>query len=258
MPDIVVDSTASMQQLATASNYKFSAVGLDQLAGASEYTLATVVVDVSGSVSGWRKQLEDCLKTILKSCQSSPRKHNLLFRLVMFSDGVQEIHGFRLLNDIKEAEYTGAVKIGGCTALFDAVQSCVEATADYGKLLVDQNYSANGVVYVLTDGGNNQGKATAKSCKKAIDKAKQEEKLESLAVILVGAGYSDKSTTAYLDAFRKDADITQFVDLTELFQKTNPEKALAKLAGYISKSISSTSQALASGTSTVASSKLTF
>jgi len=258
MPDIVVDENVSMQQLSTASNYRFSAVGLDSLSGASEYTLATVVVDVSGSVSSYRKQLEDCLKTILKSCQSSPRKHNLLFRLVMFSDTVVEVHGFRLLTDIKEKEYTDAVQIGGCTSLFDAVQSCVEATADYGKLLVDQDYSANGVIYVLTDGANNMGKATAKTCKKAIDKAKKEEKLESIAVILVGVGYSDNSTVVYLDDFRKDADITQFVDLTDLFQKTSPEKTLAKLAGYISRSISSTSQALASGTSTVASSKLTF
>ena len=61
-----------------------------------------------------------------------------------------------------------------------------------------------------------------------------------------------------LEAFKDGAELTQFVDLTDLFNKQSPAKALAKLAGYVSKSISTTSQALASGTSTAVSSQLTF
>jgi uncharacterized protein YegL len=249
---------SEMTSLQTGSHYGFSAVGLDAL-GATEYTLATVVCDISGSVSSWVKDLEECLKTILKSCQSSPRSENLLLRLVAFSDDVEEIHGFRLLGDIDPKEYDGCLNIRGCTALFDAAHTSIEATADYGKLLVDQGeMSANAVIYILTDGGDNASKNTATTIKKLIQKVRMDEKLESIAVILVGVGYDSQNLADYLDKFKKNAEIDQFVNMTELFNNSSPDKALAKLAGFVSKSISSTSQALASGSTTPSSSLLTF
>ena len=257
MPDIM-DEVSEMSSLMTASRYGFSAVGFDSL-GASEYTLATIVVDISGSVDGWEDKLEDCLKAILKSCQSSPRSDNLLLRLVRFNSSVTEIHGFRLLNDIDESEYEGSLRPGGCTALFDASHTSIEATGDYGKLLVDQeDMSANGVVYIITDGQDNASKNTPKMVGKAIIAIIHEEKLDSFAAILIGVGYSDTITATYLDNFKDEADINQFVDLSELFASGSPEKALAKLAGYVSKSISSTSLALASGSTSASSSLLTF
>jgi len=53
-----------MEELRTASNYRFSAVKVDEL-GATKYTLATIVVDVSGSVAAFKNELENSLKTIL-------------------------------------------------------------------------------------------------------------------------------------------------------------------------------------------------
>lgn len=255
MPDII---DTEMTNLQTASRYGFSAVGLDSL-GATEYTLATVVCDISGSVTSWVKELESCLKAIVKSCKSSPRSENLLLRLVAFSDNVEEVHGFRLLGDINPAEYDNCLNVKGCTALFDAVHTSIEATADYGKLLVDQgDMSANAVIYVLTDGGDNASKHTVNTVKKLIESVRMQEKLEAISVILIGVGYGDAQLQTYLDQFKNDAKIDQFVDLTDLFNNGSPDKALAKLAGYVSKSISSTSQALASGSTTASSSILTF
>jgi len=258
MPSTSTTVDTSMQQLQTANNFKFSAVPLDQL-GATEYTLATVVIDISGSVSSYKKQLEQCLKTVAASCQKSPRKANLMLRVVAFNEQLHEIHGFKPLLDVKtDKDYTNVLNPSGSTALFDATQSAVEASGDYGKLLADQDFYANAVIYVITDGADNASHFTPNTIKKAIEKIAKDEKLASIAVVLVGVGYSDAGTSAYLDTFKNDAGIAQFVDLTELFQKTSPEATLAKLAGYISKSISSTSTALANGTSSAASSKLTL
>lgn len=253
----ISDADASMEQLKTPSKYGFSAVGLDSL-GATEYTLATMVVDQSGSVGGFDKELVKSLKTILGSCKSSPRSDNLLLRLVAFNDNVTEAHGFRLLADIKPDEYDGAVNPAGSTALFDAVASAVEATGTMGEKLVNQDFAANGVIYVITDGCDNASKATPTSIRKALDKIAKDEKLQSIAVILIMVGAADPFAKQELDAFVKDAKITQFVDMTDLFAKASPEKALAKLAGYISRSVSSTSTALASGSSSAVSSKLTI
>ena len=62
---ILMDDT--MEELNTASNYKFSAVKIDEL-GAAKYTLVTVAQDVSGSVYNYATEMESCLKTILESC----------------------------------------------------------------------------------------------------------------------------------------------------------------------------------------------
>jgi uncharacterized protein YegL len=117
---------------------------------------------------------------------------------------------------------------------------------------------ANGVVYVVTDGMDNASGATPTAIKKAVERIRKEENLESLAVILIMVGAADPMAAADLDKFKKQAEITQFVDMTDLFTKTSPEAALAKLAGYISKSVSSTSQSLGSGTATPTSSLLTI
>ena len=246
-----------MQQLTTPSNFKFSGTTIDQL-GASEYTIATIVLDASGSVGSFKPELEKCLKTILKSCKKSPRAENLMLRLVEFNDSVREKHGFRQLDTIDEKEYDNCVNPYGGTALYDAVLSSIEAVGVYGQQLKDQEFISNAVVYVLTDGMNNSGSATAKAIKKAIDKVRKDECLESIAVILLKVGAGDPEAAIALDAFAKDAEITQFEDLTTLFQKLSPEGALAKIAGFVSRSISSTSQSLANGSASPTSSKLTI
>jgi uncharacterized protein YegL len=242
-----------MHELTTASNYSFSAVGLDSL-GASEYTLATVVVDVSVSVSNWRSELVKCIETIKESCEHSPRSENLLLRVVKFDDNVDEVHGFKILDTIDSKDYDKEITIGGCTALYDALHSSIESTSDYSKVLVNNgDMSANAVVYVITDGVDNASVGNPKKIKKLMDTIMQDEVLESCAVILIGIGQAD-----YFTKLTKEANITQFIDIGDLFAKTSPAAAMAKLAGYISKSIVSTSQSLSNGTSNSASSLLTF
>ena len=234
---ILKDDT--MEDLKTASNYKFSAVKIDEL-GAPEYTLVTVAQDVSGSVFDYAREMESCLQTILESCQKSPRAENLMLRLVGFNQVLNELHGFRLLNSVNAQDYQNILEPDGGTALFDAVQSAVEATTDYGEILHDQDFGVNAIVFVITDGDDNSSRATANSVKRAISASMKSEKLESITVVLVGVG--GPTVMSYLDRFKQEADITQFIDIGD----ATPNK-LAKLANFISRSISSTSQSLADG-----------
>ena len=244
---LLMDDT--MDELKTASNYKFSAAKIDSL-GATEYTLATVVLDISGSVFSYKDALEQCIKTIYQSCKKSQRAENLMFRLVVFNDFVKEVHGFKLLNTLSENDYSSILSPGGSTALFDAAKSAIEATNDYASILYDQDFTSNAIIFVVTDGMDNASTETANSVKKVVKKSVNDEKLESLTVVLVGVNDGDASVAGYLDSVKNDTEITQFVDIGE----ATPNK-LAKLANFISRSISSTSQALGSGS---ASQLLTF
>lgn len=228
----------------TLHGFNFSAVTIDRL-GASDYTLVTIVQDISGSVQGFAKNMEETLQKILEACRKSPRSENLLIRLVTFNDHVVEIHGFRELKTIDKAEYDSILKCYGSTALHDASLNSAEATEAYGKQLDDiSEIRSNGVMFVITDGRDNVS-VVAKNpevLKKAFHKIKTGEiALESFLSVLIGVG-TDKTEIDFLKDLKDLAGFDQFVELGD----ATPSR-LAKLADFISRSISSASQSLASG-----------
>lgn len=250
-------NTPDMQSLQTASHFQFSTVGLDNLTEL-QYTLATLVCDLSGSVTPFKTEIERCASTIVESLAKSPRVENLLFRVVGFNAQISEVHGFRLLREINPNEYNNTLNPSGNTALYDAILSSIEATNRLARMLVDQESEVNAVIYVLTDGMDNASSGTTLAIKNAINSAMKDECLQSIAVILIGIGYQDANVKTYLDRVNSEANLSQFVDLTELFTKASPATALAKIAGFVSKSFSTTSQVLQSGNSNASSSLLTI
>lgn len=235
-----------LESLNAGSGYQFSATKIKNL-GASEYTLATIVEDASSSVQGFAAQLEQTIKTVFKACDKSPRKDNLMLRLTQFSTVLTELHGFKLLNTIVEKDYDNILNIGGCTACFDAVDEALQATGTYGKQLTSQEFLVNAIVVVVTDGENNSGNILdAAQIKKSLQAVRRSENLESILLILVGVTNDDVNLNTYLQTVKDDGGFDQYVSIGV----ATPGK-LAKLAAFISNSISSTSSALGSGKASV-------
>ena len=231
-----------LETLQAGSNYKFSATKIGSL-GAEKYTLATIVEDASGSVAAFATLLEQAIKSVYKAMLKSPQKENLMLRLTQFSDDLKELHGFKLLDTIKESDYDNILQIGGNTALFDAVDEAIQVTSTYGKQLISQNFYCNGIIVVITDGQNNQGALRDPAqIKRSLLEAQKAENLESLMLILVGVTNGNISLDAYLMDFVNGAGITQYVSISE----ATPGK-LAKFAAFVSQSVSSTSTALGTG-----------
>lgn len=227
----------------TLHGFNFSAVKIDDL-GASEYTIVTVVQDISGSVQSFSKEMEATLKKILEACQKSPRSENLLIRLVAFNSKVQEIHGFRELKTINPDEYSDILQCYGMTALLDATLNSAEATEAYGAQLDSMDYRSNGIMFVISDGQDNDSVVARNpdDLKKCFKKIRTGEvALESFNAILIGVG-DDPTEIDYLRNLSTEAGFDQFVEMGS----ATPAK-LAKLAEFISNSISSTSQALGTG-----------
>ena len=223
--------------------YGFSAADLGDL-GATEYTLVTVVVDESGSTAGFKNEMEACIQEVIKSCKFSPRSDYLMVRLVAFREDMREIHGFKQLIDCDTADYDSCLSPGGSTLLFESAQNAILATAAYGKQLNDADYDVNAIVFIITDGMDNEsGSITTVSVGDALKKAMMDEDLESIMSILIGVGVgSYNGVSQYLDDFRKDAGLSQYIEMKDANDKT-----LAKLAAFISKSVSSQSSSLGSG-----------
>jgi len=223
------------------SNYGFSAKRIGDL-GASEYTLVGITADVSGSVSPFRDEIEMCIKEIVSSCKHSPRADNLMLRLSIFDNDVTEVHGFRPLSECDVDKYTGAIQIGGITALYDAATNLIDSVARYGKDLTDNDFDCNGIVFVVTDGRDNASTFTPNKVKEALGEVITGEALESMVSVLIGVNIQDAVVSQYLQDFHQDAGFTQYVELGNADEKT-----LAKLADFVSQSISAQSQSLGTG-----------
>lgn len=235
----------AMENHKLSNNYGFSAVPTDNL-GASEYTLALVVADVSSSVLDFRSEIEACVKRIVGACRDAPRADNLMLRMVMFNTKVTEYHGFKPLMDCAPDDYNGSIQPGGMTALYDATHNGVESVLSYGKTLVDNDYDCNAIVVVVTDGCDNSSTYGPNQVKKLLSKAMKDENLESLVTILVGVNVTDPTVSQYLKDFNDQAGFTQYVEVGDASEKT-----LARLANFVSKSISNQSQALGTGGASV-------
>jgi hypothetical protein len=163
-------------------------------------------------------------------------------RVVGFNSDVTEIHGYKELRNISDADYKGAIKPAGLTALYEATQEALEATQSYGEQLIGLDYTCNAVLFIITDGANNIHKvASPAMIKSTLAKIKKDEKLDSVNVILVAAS-DDPDVVKNCEDLVKEAGLNQFVEMGKA-TKDN----LAKFAQFASASVSSTSQALGTG-----------
>lgn len=230
-----------LEQFTTASAYVFSAQPMDQL-GAVEYTLIALVVDASGSVSNYAAQLEEAIGVVAEACQLSPRANNLMLRVTKFNQSLTEVHGFKLLGSVNKDDYKGVISPSGSTALIDSAYEGLEALGAYGKELAKNDYIANAILFIITDGEDNVSTLKAEDIKKLIESFRKTETLESVNTVLLGVTGGTKGLNQYLQDLSTKSGITQYEDIGSI-----TPKSVAKLAAFISHSISSTSQALGSG-----------
>lgn len=237
----IINDTQLDQVVLPNSHYGYSATRLDDL-GATEYTIATIVADISGSTAAFIFDMEAAIAKIVQACKFSPRADNLLLRLVAFDDSLNELHGFKLLENCHLSDYGGVLRPGGSTALYDATENAVASTTNYAQKLAAGDFSANAIVFVITDGMDNVSKTSTRQVKAAFADAIRSEALESIVSVLIGVNVSDVQVSQYLKKFQVEAGFTQYVELESADAKT-----LARLAEFVSQSISAQSQALGTG-----------
>jgi len=225
------------------SGFSFSATRVGDL-GATEYTLVGIAADSSASVTAFAREIESCIKEVVRACRRSPRADHLMLRLVTFDSTLEEVHGFRPLTECPEAAYDGAIRCKGMTALYDAATTLVESVAAYGKTLSDAAFDVNAIVFVITDGGDNQSKLDAAALAKALADVRKAEHVESLVSVLVGVNVGDAQLDDHLRALARDAGFTQYLPIADA-----NAGSLARLARFVAQSIAVQSLALGSGQS---------
>jgi uncharacterized protein YegL len=235
------DSDQLTSRLLHGSHYGYSGTRIDRL-GASEYTLVAIAADSSGSVHGFKPEIEACIQETVRACRHAPRADNLMLRLLQFDTTLNEIHGFKPLIECTPSDYAGALTLGGCTSLYDAAQNAVESVRDYGQDLIANGLSANGIVFVITDGDDNNSTLTPGAVRDAVRRAVSDETVESLVTVLVGVNVGDAGLAKTLMDFSVAAGFDHYLELEKADATT-----LARLASFLSRSISAQSSVLGTG-----------
>jgi len=223
--------------------YGYTGANIDNLTS-FENTIATGLLDESGSTRSFARQMELCVKEIIKSLRHCPVADKLIYRHCHFDDKFREVHGFKPLADCHEDDYDGCWAGGGSTALYNSSEHVLLATLDYAQQQAAKRYLVNGILYLMTDGANylpGQPSKTQDDVKAALARVIASEALESMMTILIGVN-PDLSVRRDLEAFAQHVGFTQFIPIEEA-----NEKSLAKIANFISQSVQSQSQALGSG-----------
>jgi uncharacterized protein YegL len=181
--------------------------------------------------------MEKLLTKIVRACSLDPRADNLMIRIVTFDSQVSELHGFKLLSSINQDDYQGSLRSGGMTALNDASVNSIEAINKYGRDLLEKEFGVNGLFICITDGQDNQSVLPTSRVASSLKESVNGENLESMLSILIELG-----DLTELDRFYNEVGFDQHVKIEDV-----TESSFAKLAGFISKSISSQSQHLGTG-----------
>lgn len=235
----------------TLSGFQYSNIKLDALS-ASEYTIAMVVTDLTGSVSPFHKELIEVSKTVLGACMKHPKSENLLLRSTVFNSdiNVREIHGFLPVSTIDPATYDSFPSPDGCTPLMDAHLEACEALLQFANELAANQFTANAVLFIITDGGENASRnRDMQKIKNAMAKLRNGDPLESFTAILIGV--DDSNTKLILKQYQVDSTIDEYKSIGD----ATPGN-LAKVAQFISKSISTASVACGTGSSNALSSSI--
>ncbi|MCX6755033.1 MAG: hypothetical protein NT068_00630 [Candidatus Nomurabacteria bacterium] len=153
--------------------------------------------------------------------------------------GIKELHGFMPLADIDTNAYE-QFSPGGYTNLLDAMYSAIGSTNTYAKQLADNDFMSNGINVIITDGDDNDSKLTAGQVKKEIERGIKGEFIESDIVLLVGINAAQYKNQ--LESLQTSVGINKYIDAGDV----TPGR-LAKLADFVSQSVSSQSHALGTG-----------
>ena len=238
----LLNNEEQMQQ-ANVGNFGYSAIGIEHL-GAAEYCLATIAIDHSSSTEDFKPEMEACLTSIVKACRKSPRADNLLLRVVKYASRMTEIHGFTELHTIDPDQYAGCLDGGGTTLLYTTLHNCVVATSDYATTLTKNGFLVNGLLFNVSDGGDNQSRDSALAdTKQALTSVRNTEILESWRLYSIGVNVQDPAFSHALRYMEKELGITKTIELGDASETT-----LAKLAEFVSSSAAAQSQALGTGT----------
>lgn len=186
------------------------------------------VVDKSGSVNRFVSDLNAVLNDFVQTMQKSHVCDKMLVSTILFNQDIDVVNGYQPLSDVK----TFNINPSGSTNLYNAVYTGIENALHYRQDLEKQGISCKTLVFVITDGEDNEGgtQSAAKVKQLIKDVYSEEANFGTFTIMMFGLGQE-----ANFDYAREEMGIQK-----ELLAKLGTSSAdLRKMIGFISASVSS-------------------
>jgi len=190
---------------------------------------AVFVVDTSGSVSSYVHDLNFAFNDFVQTMQKSHVAERLFVSIVEFDEKVKIRSGFQPIKSIPKMDFSK--NLGGATSLYDAVLVGLKNALEYRENLENSGVETKTLIFVITDGDDNNSKNPPHLVKQKIDELKKQERSAfSFTSVLFGVG-----AAADFEKARKEMGIEH------LGKVGSSGKDIRKMIGFISQSISSVS-----------------
>lgn len=189
------------------------------------------VIDVSGSVSGYVKDLNAGLNEFVQRMQNSHVADKLFVSIVEFNDKIKVRSGYQPISQVPVIDFTSSIR--GTTALYDGTKLALENALSYREGLENAGVNCKTLVFVLTDGEDNQSTNGPSAVKSIIDGLLTDERnFASFETILFGINKNEEAT---FNRAASDMGIKNVVTID------NTADEIKKLINFISSSVSSAS-----------------
>lgn len=199
-----------------------------------EVILAAIAMDISPSVGGFEKDLNEAFKVFVEEMQQSHVADKLMVKVITFNEKIEEKTGFMPIRNIDPKTFIFKA-CGSGTALYDAAKKALESTIDYRTHLEATGVAVKALVFAITDGddnssanGNKHGEAVAA----LVDNiAKEERNIFSFETMLFGIGNNTRTFT----------ESQQEMHFKHLAVVGTSGEEMRKMIGFISASVSKSS-----------------
>jgi uncharacterized protein YegL len=217
MPDETLQGFSNVQ----ITNFDPTNVATDDV------ILVTFVIDKSGSVGMFVKDLNDVLNQFVDEISKSHVSDKVLVQTILFNGKIEVVHGFKPITEVDKFD----LNTSGYTALYDATRFALANAIDYKESLSQQGLTAKSLVFVLTDGEDNASKTKPLEIRKVINDIYTNESFSNeFTVMAFGLGDDADFTKIFLGMGIKQ----------ELIAKVGVDaKSLRSMIGFISSSVSS-------------------
>lgn len=200
-----------------------------------EVILMGIAMDVSPSISGFEKELNEAFVSFIEEMQHSHIADKILVKVIEFSEAIYEKTGYMPIKQIDPKAFVFRAKDSG-TSLFAAAKKIIDSTVEYRAHLEATGINVKTLVFVITDGADNSSfrehKVNAVDVANTLDNiAKEERNVFSFETILFGIG----SHPPDFENSQKEMHIKHLAVVG------NSGKEIRKMIGFISASVSSSS-----------------
>lgn len=190
---------------------------------------AVFVIDTSPSITTYVNELNYAFNDFVESMQKSHVAERLFVSVIEFNQTIKVVSGFQPVSFIPKMDFSKSIK--GCTSLYDGTLTGLKNAISYRTNLENSGVKTKTLLFVITDGEDNNSKNPPHVIKNMISGIKNNERNAfSFTSILFGVG--DRQ---YFEGAQKDMGIDHLATVG-----TSGDD-MKRMIGFISQSISSVS-----------------